>query len=144
MNSERSFRLSLKIHGAIVLVASLLHVLWHWFLPSYVEMKNLTEIQWNIVFIFNWAVAFFLLLLSILSFGISRSKSLTLGHIRIFSALAMGFWISRLVLEFIFPVRIPFIIVQNPSLFLKFLIAAGIAILVFPEVKLRLAGHTEK
>ncbi len=144
MNIERLFRLSLLIVGVMIFVASLFHGIWHWFFPRYAEMEGLTQIQWNIINLFNWATTSFLLFMSILTFMIARAKSISFNHLRMFSALIIGFWMCRLALEFIFPVSIPFIIVSSPSLLLKILILVGIAILALPEMQLWHMRRTKK
>lgn len=135
MDIEKSFRSSLKLYASIVLIASSIHGVWHWFFPTYIEMEGLTKLQWNVFFVLNWSVSLFLFFLSILSFGISSVKSFTLNQLRAFSALMIGFWTCRFVLEFIFPVQIPFIIIPNPSLVFKLLIAIAITILILPEMR---------
>ena len=133
----------MKVHASLVLIASVSHAVWNRFLPTYMEMKGLTEIQWNVLFMFNWAVALFLLLLSIFSFWISTARSFALPQLRIFSALIIGFWICRLVLELIFPVQIPFVVISNPSHLLKIFICVGVVILAVPEMQLRLMRKTK-
>lgn len=144
MDTEKSFRLSLSIVGAMIFVVSLCHGIWHWFFSQYAEMEGLTQIQWNIINLFNWAITFFLLFMSILTFMIASKKSIPLNHLRMFSALMIGFWICRLVLELIFPVQIPFVIIPNPSLLLKILIVIGITILALPEMWLQLRSKSKK
>ena len=144
MNIERHFRLSLLIVGAMILVVSLFHGLWHWFFPRYAEMEGLTQIQWNIINLFNWAITSFLLFMSILTFLIARTRSISLNHLRMFSALMIAFWMCRLALEFVFPVQIRFVILPNPSLFLKILMAIGITILVLPELQFWHMRRTKK
>ncbi|MFH1074869.1 MAG: hypothetical protein V1752_07260 [Candidatus Firestonebacteria bacterium] len=144
MKIEQSFRLSLKVYASIVLVASLTHGIWHWFLPTYIEMKGLTEIQENVLFILNWSVAVFLLFLSILSFWASYARTFTLDQLRMFSLCMIGFWMCRFALEFIFPVQIPFVIIPNPSMLFKIFILIGITILIFPVLMLQLKRKGEK
>ena len=117
----------------IVIVAPL-HGLWYWFFPRYAEMNGLTTIQWDVINLFNWSIAAVLLFTAVLTLLIARARSLTLHHLRIFSALLFGFWACRLVLEFIFPTRIPFVFIPNPSMLLKILMFVALAILIMPEL----------
>ncbi|MFQ5979438.1 MAG: hypothetical protein ACE5OZ_15020 [Candidatus Heimdallarchaeota archaeon] len=138
MDVEASFRLNLKIYGTVLLGASLAHAIWHWFFPSYSELDGLTETQWNLLYMLNWGVALFLLLLSLISFGLSFAKSCSVFQMRIFSGLMIGFWICRLTLEVLFPVQIPFLIIQNPSLLIIILLVVVITILAIPELHFQL------
>jgi len=144
MDTEKYFRLSLKVYATIILVTSFLHGLLHWFFKTYDEMLGLTKIQWDVLFVFNWSVTLLLLFLSILSFVISTTRTYTLNQLRAISALMIVFWIGRLVMEYIFPVQVPFIIIQSPTLFIKILIAIVITILVLPEMLLQLKINSEK
>ncbi|MCZ7405582.1 MAG: hypothetical protein O8C67_11745 [Candidatus Methanoperedens sp.] len=135
LETEKSYRLSLKIIASIFLVASLVHILWNWFFPTYTEMKGLTEIQWDWIYLLNLSTALCLFTFSILSFGVSSTTSLTLDQLRAFSALMIIFWMIRLLLELIFPVQIPVLVLPDPSLFLKVLMVTLIVILALPEVR---------
>lgn len=134
---EKSYRTSLKIYASILIVAGMAHGLWYWFFPLYDELAGLTDIQWNTFFLFNWSISILLVFLSVLSFVVSWTENLTVRHLRTFSALTICFWIIRLLLEFIFPVRIPFIVIPNPSWLLKTLILAALVILALPELRLQ-------
>lgn len=137
MEAEKIYRLSLRIVASIFLAASLLHLAWNWLFPTYTDMKGLTEIQWDMVYLLNLSIALFHITFSILLFGVSSMASLTLNQIRAFSALILIFWMVRLLLEFIFPVQIPFVILPDPSIFLKILMVTLIIIFALPEILLR-------
>ncbi|MCZ7385642.1 MAG: hypothetical protein O8C63_12980 [Candidatus Methanoperedens sp.] len=98
-------------------------------------MKGLTEIQWDWIYLLNLSTALCLFTFSILSFGVSSTTSLTLDQLRAFSALMIIFWMIRLLLELIFPVQIPVLVLPDPSLFLKVLMVTLIVILALPEVR---------
>lgn len=134
MNVERYYRISLAIVGVLILFGAIFHGIWHWFFRGYAEMEGLTNTQLDIIYLFSWAISFLLLFMSILSFIIASLKSISLDFIRLFSALVFMFWILRLSLEFIFPVQIPFVIIPNPSLFLKILMIIGLIIIIIPEL----------
>lgn len=87
MEIEKSYRLSLKINAYILLIASLLHIMWTWFFSTYAQMKGLTELQWDWIYLLNLSTALCQFALSFLSFGASSIKSLMLGQLRAFSAL---------------------------------------------------------
>ncbi len=135
---ESSFRFSLRVYAAIVLVASLAHAIWYWFLPTYGELRGLNGVQWNTLFLFNWSITFPLLFLGVLSLAVSLAGSVTLTQLRLFSAWSIAFWLCRLLLEFLFPLEIPLVIIPNPSLFIKFLIMFCTLILALPEIQTRL------
>jgi len=97
-------------------------------------MDGLTSLQWDIVNLFNWSITILLFFMAILTILIARARSLTLNHLRAFSALLFGFWVCRLILEFVFPVQIPFVVIPSPSLLLKILMFVALAILVAPEL----------
>ena len=133
MNIERSYRLCLVIVGAFVLFGAFFHGIWYWFFLGYPEMAEIKEVQLNLIYLFSWSISFLLLFMSILSFIVALMKSIPLNFIRLFSLLVFLFWGVRLILEFIFPVKIPFVIIPNTSLFLKILIPIGLIIIAFPE-----------
>ena len=135
MGTERLYRLSLTIVGVMILAVAPFHGLWHWFFLHYSEMKGLTPIQWDVVNLFNWAITCFLFFMALLTIIIARTKSLSLNHLRVFSALLFSFWGCRLALEFLFSVRIPFVVIPEPSLFLKIVMSIGLAILAIPEMR---------
>ncbi len=137
MEAEKIYRLSLKIVASIFLAASILHLAWNRLFPTYTEMKGLTEVQWDMIYLLNLSIALYHFTFSILSFGVSSMTSLTLNQLRAFSALIIIFWMLRLLLEFIFPVQIPFVILPGPSQFLKVLMVTQIIILALPEIFLR-------
>jgi hypothetical protein len=97
-------------------------------------MKGLTSTQWDVVNVFNWAITSVLFFMALLTITVARTKSLSLNHLRAYSAFLFAFWACRLALEFIFPVRIPFVFIPKPSLFLKILISVGLTILALPEI----------
>lgn len=136
MKSEKLYRICLGIVGIIILISALLHGIWYWFLPRYPEMIGLTEIQWNLLNLFNWCVTIFLLFMSACAIIVSRSTSLSLNQIRAFTLMLFVFWICRLFLEFIFPVGIPFLFLANPSFLLKVLMIIAILVLIIPEILL--------
>lgn len=136
---ESPVRFSLRVYAAIVLAASLAHATWYWFLPTYVELHGLTDVQWNSLFLFNWSITFLLLFLGILSLAVSFASSVTLTQLRAFSVWSIAFWLCRLVLEFLFPLEIPLVIIPNPSPYIKFLIMFCILILALPEIQARRA-----
>ena len=138
MKEAHPYRLSLRVHGSIVLCAALFHGAWHWFFPTYTALDGLTAIQWNTLFLFNWSIALCLLFLSILSLVVSSIQSLTLRQLRMFSVGIISFWAGRLALECLFPLRIPFVIIPNPSLFIKVLLVAIITVLALPELQTQL------
>lgn|GEM_PF-3578778 len=138
MNIEKSFRTSLCIYALIVLMAGVSHGAWYCFLPEYAEMSGLSMQQWNIVFLFNWSISIALVFIALLSFAVSRMKVFALIHLRQFSLLTIALWICRLILEFVFPVGIPYLILKNPSWIVRFSILILIAILAHPEIRLRL------
>lgn len=143
MNIERSFRFNLRVYAVLVLTSSVFHAVWNFLFPTYNEMQGLTEIQWGTVLLFNWAIVFLLLLLGLLALTVSMSGSTTLPQLRMFSAFSAGFWLCRLVLEFLLPVRIPFIFIPDPSLLVKGLLIVLALILVLPEIRLRLSNRPE-
>ena len=134
---DKTFRTSLRIYSSIITVAGIGHIAWYWFFPTYNEMTGLTEVQWSTFYLFNWSISILLLFLSILSYLASWTSTLTLTHLRVYSALTIGFWICRLILEFVFPVRIPFVMIPNPSALFKTLIIIAILILAIPELRFR-------
>ena len=136
---ESSVRFSLRVYATIVLVASLAHATWYWFLPTYIELRGLNDVQWNTLFLFNWSITFLLLFLGILSLAVSLVDSVTPTQLRLFSAWSIAFWLCRLLLEFLFPLEVPLVIIPSPSLFIKFLIIFCILILAIPEAQARLA-----
>ncbi|HEY9206901.1 MAG TPA: hypothetical protein VIO58_13395 [Candidatus Methanoperedens sp.] len=137
MEIEKIYRLSLKIIASIFLAASLLHLVWNQLFSTYTEMKGLTEIQRDMIYLLNLSIALYHFTFSILLFGISSMTSLTLNQLRAFSALILVFWMFRLLLEFIFPVQVPFVILPDPSISLKILMVTQIIILALPEILLR-------
>lgn len=137
METEKIYRLSLRIVASIFLAAALLHLVWNWLFPTYTEMKGLTEIQWDTIYLLNLSIALFHFTFSILLFGVSSMTSLTLNQLRAFSALILVFWMFRFLLELIFPVQIPFVILPDPSVSLKILMVVLIVILALPEILLR-------
>ena len=141
---ERTFRISLRIYASILIVAGIAHGVWYWFFPAYDELIGLTNIQWSTFFLFNWSISILLVFLSILSYVVSWTGALTVRHLRTFSVLTICFWICRLLLEFIFPVRIPFVVIPNPSWVLKTLILIAMVILAIPELRLRVWKENEK
>lgn len=136
---ESSLRFSLRVYAVIVLAASFAHTAWYWFLPSYVELRELTHVQWNTLFLFNWSISFLLLFLGMLSLAVSLAGSVSLTQLRFFSAWSITFWLCRLLLEFLFPLEIPLVIIPAPSLFIKFLMIFCILTLALPEVQACLA-----
>jgi len=144
MNIEKSYRLSLYVAGTIILAVTPFHGIWHWFFPVYEEMEGLSQVQWNIINLFNWAITFFLLFMSLLTLTVARTKSIPLNHLRLFAVFLFGFWVCRLSLEFIFPVQIPFVVIPDPSMFLKILMFAGLIILLTPELSMHIQRDREK
>lgn len=138
MNDAKSVRLGLRLHGLIVFMAAIAHTGWHWFLPTYADLKKMSPIQIDTLYLFNWSIALCLLFLSILSWAASIDQSLTLRQARRLSTGLFCFWVCRLALEFAYPVQIPLLILNSPSFFIKVLISACIAILMAPEVYTRL------
>ncbi len=132
---ERSLRFSLRIYAAIVLAASLAHAAWYWFLPAYAEMAGLSDVQWSTFSLFNWSITILLLFLGVLSLGVSLISSVTIMQLKWFSAWSIAFWLCRLLLEFLFPLKIPFVVIPGPSLFIKFLIVFCILILTLPGLQ---------
>lgn len=135
---KNSYKISLRIYAVIVLIAALVHAIWNWFLPTYAELSGLTGIQWNTFFLFNWSITLLLLFLGILSLVVSLIDSVTLTQLRLFSIWSIALWLCRLLFEFLFPLKIPLVIIPSPSLFIKFLIIFCILILASPEVQVRL------
>ena len=131
---KKYFRYSLLIVGIMICIIAPLHGIWHWFFPSYSEMQGLTQIQRDIFNLFNWAVTFFLLFMAVLTIIIALAKSVSLFHLKIYSILLILFWISRLLLEYIFKVQIPFVIIREPTAVLKLLMFIGLGILIVPHL----------
>lgn len=140
MNFKKCNQISLRIYGAIVFVAALVHGVWNWFLPTYPVMEGLTQTQWSFIHLLNWSVTILLLFFAIMAFGITSEK-FAVGQMRMFAIVMAGFWTWRLILEFIYPLQVPFIIIPNPSLFIKILILLCITILLLPGLLHGLRSH---
>lgn len=134
LNLKKYFRYSLLIVGIMICIIAPLHGIWHWFFPAYPEMQGLTQIQRDIFNLFNWAITFFLLFMAVLTIIIALAKSVSLFHLKIYSILLILFWISRLLLEYIFKVQIPFVIIREPTAVLKLLMFIGLGILIVPHL----------
>lgn len=134
---ENRFRKVLKIYGGFMLAVAILHASWGWFFPGYEEFAGLTEIEWAWISLLNWSLSLFMFSFSFLSFAVSGMKNLSINQLRVFMLSMAIFWSIRLTLEFIYPVRIPFLLIPGPSVFFKVLIAAVILTLLIPEIMLR-------
>lgn len=138
MEIEKLFRLNLRIIAIVFLAVSLLHVIWNWFFPTYMELRGLTEIQLNAIYLLNSSVGLWFFICSILLFGASNTMSITFPQLRALTALIIILLTSRLLLEFIFPLQIPFLFMTTPTLFLKAFLSFFIIILAIPEIKFQL------
>lgn len=139
MNVEKFTRYCLIFYATILFIASILHGLpWIKYFPTYPELKGLTDLQLNTFYLFNLSVSLLLFFISILSYTISFIKSFSLNQLRIIILLMIILWVLRLVLEIIYPVKIPFVIIKNPTSLLKSLIVFAIIVLCLPEILYRI------
>ncbi len=136
MDAHKAYRLSIRVYASIVLFGAVMHAAWYWFIPGYAEMRGLTLVQQSFLSLLNWSVSILLLFFAIMAFGIS-TKSFTVKQLRMFSLLMVVFWSLRFVLELVYPVQIPFVVIPNASLFIKVLLVMVVSILALPEVLIR-------
>ena len=126
------YRRALAIASVFTLVAAVVHGAWHGFFGDYAALANLSAVQLQTVELLNAAIALFLLFLAATCLWASRSSSLSPRDLGIFTALVLGFWLARLALEWVMPLRIPLLWIEQPGVVVKLVIAFPVIVLGWP------------
>ncbi len=134
----KTYRRALRVHAYFGVLGALIHTSWHWFFSGYEVMNGLTDLQWDMMNIFNLSTALFFVFLASLSFIVLRYKKLEFKSIRIINLCLLLFYSGRLLIEFIIPSPIPFIIIEESNIVIRIMLSLLILILLYPEIKYKL------
>lgn len=139
----KTYRRALRVHAYFAVLGALIHTTWHWFFPGYEVMKGLTDLQWDMINIFNWSTALFFLFLATLSFVILSFNNLDLSNLRKLMPCLVLFYLGRLIIEFILPAPIPLIVLKDTNIIIRLLLGTLILILLYPELNHKLRSNKQ-
>lgn len=100
-------------------------------------MQGLTKVQWDFGNLLNLSIFLVMLLFVAVAGRIAYGGPFSPAHTQSVCAVLAAFWTDRLILELLFPIRVPLLYTQYTSDLLKMFCAALVALLLFPELKLQ-------
>ncbi len=126
------FRLSIRLNGIICLLLSVIHVPWLWSLGDYAIVSPMSEAQLLSFQLFSTAVIMFLAYMGCNAIVLTLADSLSPAALRVFSSLILAFFVVRLLVEFVFPLQIPLLGVEQPTTMVRILLCVPISVALFP------------
>ena len=127
------YQIAITINALLTSLGAALHIWWHWKLPGLQEMAGLSTVQWGLLNTLNLSIAAVLTMFACLSLMIASGRVFALLQVRVLSILMAAFYLTRLVIEILNPVRVPLLPVPtSPALIVLLLL--GIGSLLLPLV----------
>ena len=136
-DTDKWFKLGIWLTFYLSASVAITHLFWFFMLPTFPELQGMTPIQWDFVKLLNLCIVLMMLFFTAVSGRILFAAPFSTSHTRFFCSAMSAFWLGRVILEFLFPVRIPLLYTDYTSAILKVLGIVIVVLLSFPEGRLQ-------
>lgn len=128
------YRQCLFVISFICFVLSIIHIPWLWSLQEYEVINPTNEAQLLSFQLFSMAVIMFLAQMGASALLLAKTENLPSVVLKGFTTILLVFFSCRLIVEFIFPLQIPLLGVDEPTSMVKVLLCVPVLVLIYPYV----------